>query len=331
MKCNTCNRNNSSGMICNNCINRTLTDVRRKQQSVKNAIYLNRQSDSVKGLVDTVKRTKGHYDAARMSTRLDKLDKEISERIHANNNKLRDKRNDIISRRHKLRLARDQVGFSQSQNTRRSSSLTFLELKESRRVLALECLNIYGLRGLQDGMTVIAGVLVPPLHKLQCLSHLHLLFIASTLAQILQHLSNYLSLPLPFTAHNVSSYAPTIALSETNKVFLADTAPCKTTKHVLPSLQALSMLVYNISFILSVSGYTIEHTDIVYVVNLLSRIEDSPELGAQSFAVGAPSLTSFSSLKLPLSAVTNVLSNNNMLHLSSSSTDESEDQWEVVD
>ena len=129
----------------------------------------------------------------------------------------------------------------------------------------------------------------------------------------------------------MSSYAPTIALSETNKVLLANIATCKTTKHVLPSLQALSMLVYNIAFILSVSGYTIEHTDIVYVLNLLSRIEDSPKLGAQSFAVGAPSLTSFSSLKLPLSAVTNVLSNNNMLHLSSSSTDESEDQWEVVD
>ena len=69
-----------------NSLDRTLTDVRRKQQSVKNAIYLNRQSDSVKGLVDTVKRTKGHYDAARMSTRLDKLDKEIGERIHTNNN-----------------------------------------------------------------------------------------------------------------------------------------------------------------------------------------------------------------------------------------------------
>lgn len=127
------------------------------------------------------------------------------------------------------------------------------------------------------------------------------------------------------------SYAPTVALSETNKVLLADIAPSKTTKHVLPSLQALSMLVYNIAFILSVSGYTIEHTDIVNVLNLLSRIEDSPKLGAQSFAVGAPSLTSFSSLELPLSAVTNVLSNNNTLHLSSSSTDESEDQWEVVE
>lgn len=127
------------------------------------------------------------------------------------------------------------------------------------------------------------------------------------------------------------SYTPTVALSETNKVLLADIAPSKTTKHVLPSLQALSMLVYNIAFILSVSGYTIEHTDIVNVLNLLSRIEDSPKLGAQSFAVGAPSLTSFSSLELPLSAVTNVLSNNNTLHLSSSSTDESEDQWEVVE
>lgn len=69
-----------------NSLDRTLTDVRRKQQSVKNTIYLNRQSDSVKGLLDAVKRTKVHYDAARMSKRLDKLDKEIDERIHANNN-----------------------------------------------------------------------------------------------------------------------------------------------------------------------------------------------------------------------------------------------------
>lgn len=67
-----------------NSLDRTLTDVRRKQQSVKNAIYLNRQSDSVEGLVDAVKKTKAHYDAARMSRRLDKLDKEINERIHRN-------------------------------------------------------------------------------------------------------------------------------------------------------------------------------------------------------------------------------------------------------
>lgn len=272
------------------------------------------------------------------------------------------KRNNIASRRRNLDKVADTVTYNTPSPTTHSSA-ALSDLQASRRVLASECLNIFGLQGLSSGGTELGGVLVPPLNRLHgmymiarrhttlthhtALPHTHLIYTTAILTQLLHHLSNYLSLPLPYNSVRVYTFQPTLFLSESRRVFMCDHAhnhnhshshTYNQHPHSIPSIHALSMLICNLTFLLKVVGFPIELSNVAFAVNMLSRLAESPHLGATSFGDSCVNPLTHLTLPVTLSAIKDILygsesikSGKSSSSSSSNESNNSEDQWEVVD
>ncbi|TIB09538.1 hypothetical protein E3P89_03159 [Wallemia ichthyophaga] len=345
----------------------TLSDARHTQHSAKSTIRSHRQSRSVVAFVAAVKqrRREDSDDVVIMHRQLCALIGRVKQTQQANrevHSQITIKRNNIASRRRNLDKVADIVPYNTPSPTTHSSA-ALSDLQASRRVLASECLNIFGLQGLSSGGTELGGVLVPPLNRLHgmymiarrhttlthhtALPHTHLIYTTAILTQLLHHLSNYLSLPLPYNSVRVYTFQPTLLLSESRRVFMCDHAhnhnhtqshTYNQHPHSIPSIHALSMLICNLTFLLKVVGFPIELSNVAFAVNMLSRLGESPHLGATSFGDSCVNPLTHLTLPVTLSAIKDILygsksikSGKSSSSSSSNESNNSEDQWEVVD
>ncbi|TIB30302.1 hypothetical protein E3P86_03526 [Wallemia ichthyophaga] len=349
-ECGCCSKRHQR-LICTSCLNNTLSDARHTQHSAKSTIRSHRQSSSVVAFVAAVKqrRREDSDDVVIMHRQLCALIGRVKQTQQANrevHSQITIKRNNIASRRRNLDKVADIVTYNTPSPTTHSSA-ALSDLQASRRVLASECLNIFGLQGLSSGGTELGGVLVPPLNRLHALPHTHLIYTTAILTQLLHHLSNYLSLPLPYNSVRVYTFQPTLFLSESRRVFTCDHAhnhnhthshTYNQHPHSIPSIHALSMLICNLTFLLKVVGFPIELSNVAFAVNMLSRLAESPHLGATSFGDSCVNPLTHLTLPVTLSAIKDILygsesikSGKSSSSSSSNESNNSEDQWEVVD
>ena len=238
--------------------------------------------------------------------------------------------------------------YVQPINTIKSNSKSIqLELNQSKKVLINELLKLFNLTFIErSSFIVISGLKIPSFtSKLKAsLSEIELKFLCSTLTQILFHISNYLNLPLPFNMQNVFTSTPIMTLGEVNRVLLPkQIQSLKIGKYTLPSSQALCLLLYNLCFVLHISGFKINDDDdsLQYILINLCNLSQSPHLGSKAFGPSSSNpLRSFTSFQLPLQSINTVLNNihNNGNALAYSSSNEStlndksdDDQWSLIE